>query len=611
MKSLARTGLLLLLLAGTANAFADDYYVILGSFSNPTTAEQTLADLQPKIGELTIIESPPAPEVLYRIALGPFQSSYKAEQAQLNLIQAGLSEAWTYTRASTATAPVVATRIDTRGVATAKVTDRVSLKHAARIDEFVYESPVLKDEIEQIVRHREQQILTSTEILATKEEINQLFVSRGYVNSGMIVPDQEITDGSLQLDFIAGSVTDLTIESDLRQGYIEDRLDITEPFNLFALQQSLRLLEQDPQVARIDAEVLPGVNPGDASIKLSVDTVSRAEISFLAANNRSPSIGAENAEAGFTLRNLTGWGETYQLTSSVTEGLDAQSAYFHLPLSARGASLELKYALSDSSVIEEPFNDIDVDSETESASLVLNYPIYRSLTTQIDGHLTVEARRNETRLLGQRFSFSEGAINGESKVAPVRFAVSYLRQNPNDSLAARISISRGTSNFDASDAPDQANGIFTSNLAQIQYSRRLSERSHFTLKALSQHASDPLLSVEKFALGGLGSVRGYRQNQVVRDNALLTAAEYHYKLNLPIHLTLVTFAEWGEGENHDDASLAGSEDLGSIGVGLMLVNWHGVTAELYLARAFDDFEATEHDLQDDGVHFRLEYRYAF
>ena len=35
-----------------------------------------------------------------------------------------------------------------------------------------------------------------------------------------------------------------------------------------------------------------------------------------------------------------------------------------------------------------------------------------------------------------------------------------------------------------------------------------------------QLASEPLLNIEKFALGGINTVRGYRENQFVRDNGL-------------------------------------------------------------------------------------------
>lgn len=608
-----------LLLCITLPAWASQYYVVVGSFTREQAAQAHIQKLSSSLQPISIVTANRDAETLYRVVSGPFDNSFAAEQSQIDLIQAGFKEAWVYAASTdqgvSSTESTVASKPQAPSGAEhaqeKKLPLMVSQQREVTITTFAYETPVLQSEIAAILETKTHIPLTSAQILATRELINQLYVEYGYVNSGMVIPDQQIKEGVLNLDFISGEVSALDINSRLSQHYVQSRLNITEPFNLLALQQSLKALEQDPMVTRIDAEVTPGINPGEAALNLEVETVSRFEIFASAANDRSPSIGSENGEIGVTARNLSGWGETLRLSSSITEGLDAQSAHFHIPLSARGASASLSYALSDSSVIEEPFADIDVESQTESFSLKLTVPILARLTSHLDAHLTLEVRRNDTELLGQQFSFSEGAVNGESKVAPVRLGLSYLKQNLDNALAAQFSLSRGTSRFDATDAGGNVTARFTSYLAQVQYSRRISDRTHFTLRALTQYASDPLLSVEKFALGGLGSVRGYRQNQVVRDNARLASAELHYKFELPIDLSLVTFAEWGEGENHDDASLTGSEDLASFGLGLILNDWHGLSAELYVAHGFDDFNTTEYDLQDDGIHFRLGYRYAF
>ena len=427
----------------------------------------------------------------------------------------------------------------------------------------------------------------------------------------MVIPDQQIRGGELKLDFISGKITDIQISSRLKDGYIKRRLEINEPFNLVELQDALKRLEQDPLVSQIDARVAAGIRLGEATLALNVKTQPRFSLGLALANDRSPSIGSQTATLTARASNLTGWGETLQFGSSVTEGLDAQDASIFLPLSVPGASLQIQYALSDSSVIEEPFNQIDVESETESLGVKLNWPIQKTLTSDLSFELSLDLRRNQTTLLGQPFSFSEGAINGESKVAPVRAAISYTQRNINDSLAARVAVSRGTSKFEATNSGDSPNAQFTSYLAQIQYSKLLKERLHVTAKALVQHAADPLLSIEKYALGGIKTVRGYRQNQVVRDNAYLASLEAHYRPDLPIWVDLIGFVDWGRGENHKDSAATGRSDLASIGIGVVLKHSTRLSVELYLAHGFDDFKTSEYDLQDDGVHFRLEYRHAF
>ena len=328
---------------------------------------------------------------------------------------------------------------------------RISEQSFVEVRRFVYEAPALETQIAALLLGMTGRPVEISELLATKDEINRLYVKHGFVNTGVVIPDQQIIDGELRLDFVSGEIADLQISSLLAQNYVEGRLEIEKPFNLMQLQHSLKLLEQDPLVSRVDARVAAGARPGEAVLALDVETHPRFSLGLDLGNDRSPSIGSHNANLMFRASNLSGWGETYQLSTSVTEGLNSQDASLYVPLTSGGTSLKLQYAISDSSVIEEPFSDIDVGSETESLSLLLDVPIRRTLSSKLALHLTLEARRNQTTLLGQAFSFSEGAVNGESRVAPVRLAISYTEQNINDSLAARFSISRGTSQFDATE----------------------------------------------------------------------------------------------------------------------------------------------------------------
>jgi hemolysin activation/secretion protein len=280
-------------------------------------------------------------------------------------------------------------------------------------------------------------------------------------------------------------------------------------------------------------------------------------------------------------------------------------------VTATDITLSIEHIQNDSSVIEEPFADINVDSETRSTRLSMDIPLIHRLDSTLSIGFTLEARQNQTSLLGQSFSFTEGAVDGESRVAPIRLSVAYTKQGQRQSLATRLAISRGTAYFDATPASDQADGEFTSYLAQLQYSRMLTEQFYMTAKLLAQYSPTTLLSVEKFALGGLDSVRGYRQNQVVRDNAVLGTIEGRYQLESVAGLELVVFTDYGAGENANDALSQGRDSLSSIGTGISYQSLSGLSAELFFAHGFQDVEVSHYDLQDEGIHFRLSYNYAF
>ena len=69
----------------------------------------------------------------------------------------------------------------------------------------------------------------------------------------------------------------------------------------------------------------------------------------------------------------------------------------------------------------------------------------------------------------------------------------------------------GTEHFDG--LPDTR---FHSSLLQAQWLHTIGPRAgSVALRADWQDAGEPLLSLEKFAIGGTGSVRGYRRSRVV------------------------------------------------------------------------------------------------
>ena len=472
----------------------------------------------------------------------------------------------------------------------------------------------LAAEVQAIIAEYLQVQVSVDDLITMKNRLNELYAVNGYINTGVQIPDQEITDGVLRLRLIPGRLSAMTIASDLRPGYITGRLRLHQPFNLTELQAQLKLLEQDPRISRIDARVEPTGVAGSAVLQVAADTMPKFAIGFSLANDRSPSIGANNARLRLEANNLTGWGDALHGSASTTRGLDAFDVRYSLPLTFSDLTMTLEHSLSDSSVIEQPFADLDVDSETESSSVSFNWPVIRQLDSSLALGLALEARRNQTSLLGQAFSFSEGALDGESRVTPVRLSVSYAVQELAASLAARLTISYGTGALQPTadslnnTGPD---GSFTAYLAQVQYARMLTEKFYVTVKALGQYSDTTLLSVEKFALGGVGSVRGYRQNQIVRDNAVLFTLETNYSLDVLPGLEVLAFYDWGSGENASGSASLGRDTIYSLGAGMAYRNAYGFSAELFVAHGFTDFVVENRNLQDDGIHFRLSYDYRF
>lgn len=124
----------------------------------------------------------------------------------------------------------------------------------------------LADDVERIIADYLQVSVGVDDLLTMKNRLNQLYAVNGYINTGVQIPNQEITEGMLRLVLTPGRLLTMTIASDLRDRYITGRLRLNQPFNLVELQAQLKLLEQDQRITRIDARVEPTGVAGSAAL---------------------------------------------------------------------------------------------------------------------------------------------------------------------------------------------------------------------------------------------------------------------------------------------------------------------------------------------------------
>jgi hemolysin activation/secretion protein len=164
------------------------------------------------------------------------------------------------------------------------------------------------------------------------------------------------------------------------------------------------------------------------------------------------------------------------------------------------------------------------------------------------------------------------------------------------------------------DVPD---GQFFAWLGQAQWARRLGFHDwQLSLRGDLQLTPDPLLPIERIAIGGRHTVRGYRKNQLVVDNGGVASAELHIPLGqlaLPGIarapddglVLLLPFFDAGGGWNQDAAD-PDPDQLYGAGTGLQWqLNQH-LRARVDYAYPFKNIATPDsNDLQDIAIYFQL------
>lgn len=450
-------------------------------------------------------------------------------------------------------------------------------------------------------------------------QITRLYVDAGYINSGALIkPGQSVDDGIVVYQIQEGGLDQVKISGNkrLKKRYIENRLrpEPDAPFNVYTLQKRFQLLLEDPLIEKLDGRVRPGLEQGEALLDLDITRARPYSLALTVDNSRPPSTGAENVTVGGTLRNLTGYGDALDGAFQLSEGATDIRVGYTLPINGSHTRLSLNYSYGENSVIEEPLDLIDIESRSETAEIALNHPLIYSLRYRLALGLSLAMRESKTWLDGDPFPFTTGSNDGESKVTALRFVQSFQDRTTTSALALRSTFSLGVDMLDATvHEKGRPDSRYFAWLGQFQYAQRVGQRfGQLLFRGDLQLAEDNLLTLEQFAVGGYYSVRGYRENELVRDNGYAVSLEWRYPLmrgddsqgreaNL---LEIAPFVDYGAAWNRDES--ADDYQLFSSGLGLLWNPSQHIRAELYAAHDIETAtDKPDHDLQDEGVHFRI------
>jgi len=496
--------------------------------------------------------------------------------------------------------------------------DRLSSGRRVFVKQFEVQGSTVfpEEELARVTAPWEGREISSTELGQVRNAITRLYVDAGYVTSGAVIADQPVTDGVVVIQAVEGTLEDIAIEGNrhLRPGYIRSRIElgVGTPVNVYELEKRLQLLQQQNLIRRIDAQLDPGLRRGESTLSVLVDEGRPARMMLGAANDQSPTVGSEGGHVDAAYLSVTGNGDVFSSRGELTEGYTDLDLHYSLPLNAHDTTLRLNYRRTTGEVVESPFDDLDIDSTVQTYGVTLSHPLIRDLDRELWLGITGEYRESETDWEFGDFPSTPGSDDGEISISVLRLFQEWTTRSPTRVMAARSTLSFGLDIFGATTnsgrVPDSR---FVAWLAQIQLAQRLPRRyldSQLIFRTDLQLASDSMLSLEQYSLGGMHTVRGYRENQLVRDNGWSSSLE----LRIPVLtdllgrdvLQLAPFFDLGQARNKYHNS--GPETLASLGAGLRYQLSERILAQIYWGGRLRHVKRHGNDIQNNGFHWDVE-----
>jgi hemolysin activation/secretion protein len=479
------------------------------------------------------------------------------------------------------------------------------------------------DELRAFVAPYENRLASFEDLQTLRQMLSQAYVERGYLTSGVVIPEQDVADGRVVLRAVENELTRIVVEGNRR---LRDRPTarrvahhVGAPLNIVELQDGLRILQKDPLVERVNASLQPGPRVGQSELHLDVAERPPFEFAVVASNDRSASVGEHHVVAQVNYHGLLGNGDVLRAHLGGSNGAGDNLLAYRVPLTAGGIALDLGVSDQNAVIVEQPFATIDIESRIATAAVGVSRPFVDAADRTLTGSIALERKRSESTLLGVPFSFSAGDVDGKARGSAVIVGVEWSRRVAARAWAARGSVQLGIDAFDATRNATGPDSKFTLWQGQFEYAERLSWRDGKLLaRGVLQIAHDPLLAMYKLPVGGSHSVRGYRESRLVRDSGLAATLEYQFAALLDASgqrrgkLDLALFADVGLSVDEDELLFATQrERLSSVGFGLLWDPLPGLHAEIY--RGFDlrDAGGTGDSLQDRGIHYALTFQRAF
>lgn len=461
--------------------------------------------------------------------------------------------------------------------------------------------------------------LSFTELFQARSAVTQLYIDRGYITSGALIPPQTLQGGVIKIQVVEGSLEAINITGTkrLQPSYVRDRLPTSIPLNQKRLLEALQLLQLNPLIQNLSAELAAGTRPGTSVLEVEVTEAETFNTQLGADNGRSPSVGSFRRRLQLNEANLLGLGDGLGLAYSNTDGSNSLDASYGLPINSRNGTLSLGYGTTSSDVIEPPFNTLDINGNSRYYEVTLRQPLSQTPSQEFALGLTavrLESEISSSVLENFRVPPSElspGADEeGRTRISALQFFQEWTSRNSREVIAARSQFSLGIGALNATINENAPDSRFFTWRGQAQWVRLLAPETLLLVRADVQLSPDELVPLEQFGLGGIDSVRGYRQDTLLTDDGAFASVEFRF----PIYRTqqrrlvvqLTPFVDFGtvwnsSGTNPDTNTLV------SLGLGLRCQLGNSLTARLDWGIPLVDISSRERERtwQENGVYFSI------
>ena len=425
-------------------------------------------------------------------------------------------------------------------------------------------SAVLTDaELDAIIKPYEGKQVQLNDIYAIVNKINALYNDKGYVTCRAFLPPQTITDGTVKLLLVEGRTGSTIVNNNkyTKTKYITNRMHLAkgEIANIKQLNKDL-LLFNATNSTQLRIMMKAGTEPGTTDYEITAYEPMRDTWTIFEDNAGSDTSGQYRTGLFFNTKSLSGNCDALSLGTVISEGTKAANVMYSRSLGRSGTKMNLMYSTNAVEVVKGDYEDM-IKGHANSYAIGFTQPIVVNETTRTELSLDYNRQNSKTDFMpaGTRFNIVDDSVQDFSLgFAMTNYGASHV-------FYQKHSYVRGYSEStpDMSAQNSQNFGFYKFN---AMYQKLYKAGQMWSLRADAQWSgSEGMVSSRQFYMGGMYSVRGYKENYLGGDSGFTFSAEYAVPV-INKNTSAFTFFDYGHvygnGQSDDQHNVLSSVGLG-------------------------------------------------
>lgn len=355
--------------------------------------------------------------------------------------------------------------------------------------------------------------------------VTQRYIDRGYVTSRAYLPQQDLSDGELDVLVVEGRLEGLDSSSIASERELAMSFPgkLGEPLNLRELEQLIDQLNRLPS-RPAQLELVPGQEVGSSRVQLKGEPSKPWHASISRHNDGDVSTGEQQWGVGLDWDSPLGLADQLSLRG----GLDAvsdefrhsdnQSLYYSLPYGWWTFSYSYSQSYYRNQVEGSGFV-FETDGESRTHSLRAERLLHRDSLSKTSVNAGISHLRTRNYIDNALIDVSS------QRLSEIQLGFNHGRRIGSAFVNADIGWQQGVGALDAQSEGDPLPGEpvarynkYSLTLSYLQPFQLWGESFSFDSLANGQWSEDVLYSPQRISIGGLASVRGFKEQSLSGDS---------------------------------------------------------------------------------------------